>query len=73
MKKILILWRNSIPCSNGSNMRYFFIILVVIGFVSCRGNGNDDNDKGQADSLKTKTLDKADKFKDSIIPLDTTK
>ena len=54
-------------------MRYFFIILVVIGFVSCRGNGNDDNDKGQADSLKTKTLDKADKFKDSIIPLDTTK
>ena len=54
-------------------MRYFFIILVVIGFVSCRGNGNDDSGNGSADSVKTKTLDKADKFKDSIIPLDTTK
>ncbi len=71
MKKILILWRNSILCNDRMKTRYFlYISLVLIGFASCRGNGNEGSgqDTKQADSVKANTLDKADRFKDSIIP-----
>ncbi len=58
-------------------VRYLiFLSIIVTGLSSCTGNGNPGNEKEekQADSLKTKVLDKAtDKFKDSIVPDKKTK